>query len=90
MHVVPIQAGNWRKRDFGTKVAQSKTRDSRMFFGVAMASITKHGKYWRAQVRRCGYPTQFRTFDTKALAEAWARQLESEMNRGIFKSREEA
>lgn len=55
-----------------------------------MASITKHGKYWRAQVRRCGYPTQFRTFDTKALAEAWARQLESEMNRGIFKSREEA
>lgn len=55
-----------------------------------MASITKRGKYWRAQVRRRGYPTQFRTFDTKALAEAWARQLESEMDRGVFKSREEA
>ena len=35
-----------------------------------MASITKRGKYWRAQIRRRGYPTQFRTFDTKALAEA--------------------
>lgn len=55
-----------------------------------MASITKRGKYWRAQIRRRGYPTQFRTFDTKALAEAWARQLESEMCRGVFKSREEA
>ena len=55
-----------------------------------MASITKRGKYWRAQVRRRGYPTQFRTFDTKALAEAWARQLESEMDRGVCKSREEA
>ncbi|MGD9787571.1 MAG: hypothetical protein AB7U30_06420 [Sulfuricellaceae bacterium] len=55
-----------------------------------MASITKRGSYWRAQVRRKGYPLQFHTFDTKAQAEAWVRQIENEMDRGIFVSRAEA
>jgi len=55
-----------------------------------MATVTKRGKYWRAQVRRLGYPPQHKTFDTHAEAEAWTRVVESEMDRGIFASRVEA
>lgn len=55
-----------------------------------MASITKRGKFWRAQVVRRGYPPQYRTFDLRADAEAWARTLETEMDRGVFVSRVEA
>ena len=43
-----------------------------------MASITKRGRYWRAQIVRRGYPPQYRTFDSRSEAEAWARVLESE------------
>jgi integrase len=55
-----------------------------------MATVTKRGKYWRAQVRRQGFAPQSKTFDTNAEAEAWAREVESEMDRGIFVSRAEA
>jgi len=55
-----------------------------------LASITKRGRYWRAQVVRRGYPPQYRTFDSRSEAEAWARVLESEMDRGIFVSRAES
>lgn len=57
-----------------------------------MASITKRKdtNYWRAQVRRQGYEPISRTFDTKAQAEAWARHLESEMDRGVYVDRSEA
>jgi len=55
-----------------------------------MATITKRGKYWRAQVRRLGFPPQSKSFDTNAEAVAWARVTESEMDRGIFVSRVEA
>lgn len=48
-----------------------------------MASITKRGAYqYQAQVRRKGYPTQTRTFETKRDAEDWAATVESEMRRG--------
>lgn len=57
---------------------------------ATVASITKRGKFWRAQVVRRGDPPQYRTFDVRAEAEAWARTLETEMNRGIFVSRAEA
>ena len=51
----------------------------------------KRGKrVWQAHVRRRGYPTQVRTFDTKAEAEAWAATIESEIARGVFLSRSEA
>lgn len=54
-----------------------------------MATISKRGKYWRAQVRRLGYPPQHKTFDSRAEAEAWGRSAESEMDRGIFVCRAE-
>jgi len=55
-----------------------------------MAGIWKRGNYWRAYIRRQGYPHQNRSFDTRAEAEAWARRIESEMDRGSFVDRIEA
>lgn len=56
-----------------------------------MATITRRkAGQWRARVRRVGYPVQSKTFASRAEAEAWARLIESEMDRGIWQSREEA
>ena len=56
-----------------------------------MATITNRGSLqWRVRIRRRGYPVASKTFETKADAEAWARQIESEMDRGVFVSRAEA
>ena len=56
-----------------------------------MATFTKRGDLqWQAKVRRKGYPPQSRTFAAKADAEAWARDIEREMDRGCFLDRSEA
>lgn len=55
-----------------------------------MASITKRGNYWRAQIRLKGNESHSRTFDTKAAAEKWARITEAEMDKGLFYDRTEA
>ena len=56
-----------------------------------MASIRKRGDYqWEVRVRRQGHPVQCKTLNTKIEAEAWARQIEGEMDRGVFVSRVEA
>jgi integrase len=59
-----------------------------------MASIakrkTKKGISYRVQIRRVGYPVQVRTFDSSADANAWARQIENEMDRGVWFNRAEA
>lgn len=55
-----------------------------------MASIRKRDGKWRAQVRKRGYKPQFGSFAQKSVAITWARQLESEMDRGVFVSRQEA
>ena len=56
-----------------------------------MATIENRGNLqWRALIRRKGYPVTSKAFETKALAQAWARPVESEMDRGIFISRTEA
>jgi hypothetical protein len=58
---------------------------------VGMATIRNRGEYqWEVQIRRKGYPAQRKTFETKADAQAWARMIESEMDRGVFVSRAEA
>lgn len=48
-----------------------------------MASITKRGDRWRAEVRRKGFASQCKTFGTKAKAVEWARSLESAMDAGV-------
>ena len=56
-----------------------------------MASIYRRGPYqWQVLIRRKGYPTQAKVFETKAEAEAWSKTTESEMVRGVFVSRKEA
>ena len=47
-------------------------------------------RVWQVRIKRKGYPEAARTFDLKTEAEAWARQIESEMDRGVFVSRAEA
>ena len=55
-----------------------------------MATLEKRGDYWRVRIRRNGFPVQTRSFDTKAVAARWARDIESEMDKGIFVDRTEA
>ena len=55
-----------------------------------MACFQKRSGSWRAIIKRKGYPTQTRTFDLKGQAETWAKQIENEMDRGVFVSRAEA
>lgn len=53
-----------------------------------MATIRNRGpSQWQATIRRRGYPKESKTFELRADAEAWARALESEMDRGVFISR---
>ncbi len=50
-----------------------------------MAAVREKGPaQWHVQIRRKGYPNQTRTFPTKKEADAWARQIESQMDRGVF------
>ncbi len=56
-----------------------------------MAYIRKRGALqWEARIRKKGIPPVSKTFETKAEAEKWAREIESEMDRGIYVSRSEA
>lgn len=56
-----------------------------------MATIRKRGDLqWESRIRKKGYPVQSRTFDTKGAAEAWSRQIESEMDKGQFVCRRES
>jgi len=56
-----------------------------------VATFRKRGAYqWQVQVRKMGQPLQTKTFETRALAEQWARSIEVEMDKGVFISRAEA
>lgn len=56
-----------------------------------MASITNRGPYqFQALVRREGYRTQTRTFETRKAAQDWARDVEAKMHRGEFADLSEA
>jgi integrase len=53
-----------------------------------MATIRQKGpEQWHAQVRRTGWPPVSKTLRTRNLAEMWARDVESNMDRGIFVDR---
>lgn len=55
-----------------------------------MASICKRQSGWQAQIRKRGYTPVSKRFDKRADAEAWARQIESEIDKGVFVDRTEA
>ncbi len=49
-----------------------------------MATIREKGlSQWQAQIRRKGWPYQNATFCTKKEAQAWARSIKSDMDRGV-------
>lgn len=50
-----------------------------------MATITKRGGGWFAQVRRKGNAAHYKTFQRKADAAAWARQQEGSMDSGAMR-----
>lgn len=50
----------------------------------------REGGRWQAKVRRHGYPDQSRTFAKKSDAESWARKIESELERGVWRDTVEA
>lgn len=47
-----------------------------------MASIIQINGKWRALIRRKGHPSYCQTFPTKAMAQAWARGIETDIDRG--------
>ena len=49
----------------------------------------KDSTVWEAKIRRKGYPVQMQSFDKKEDAEKWAREIESSMDWGVFKSTKE-
>lgn len=54
------------------------------------AIVRRESGRWQAKVRRQGLPPISRTFSTKAEAEAWAREQESEHDRGVWRDRSTA
>ncbi|WP_342595510.1 site-specific integrase [Salinicola lusitanus] len=55
-----------------------------------MATFQKRSGSWRAIIRKKGYPQLSATFDTKAQAERWAKQIETEMSQARFVDTREA
>jgi hypothetical protein len=46
--------------------------------------------WWQAVIRRKGYPIDSKTFEKKVDAEAWARKIETDIDRGVYVSSNEA
>lgn len=57
--------------------------------GYGMATIVQRKTGWQARVRRHGV-TKSETFATRGAAEAWARRMESEIERGLWRDTSEA
>lgn len=55
-----------------------------------MATFEKRGEFWRVKVRRHGAPAQTRTFNSKSLAQQWARTVEGEIDNGVLVDRRAA
>lgn len=51
---------------------------------IRQKSTKKNGQHWQVQIRRKGWPWQSATFKTKKEAEMWARQIETQMDKGAF------
>lgn len=54
-----------------------------------MATYERRKGFWRVRVRRAGFPPQTRSFNSKALAQAWARDVEAKLDRGEMVDRSE-
>ncbi len=50
-----------------------------------MATISKRNGKWFVQIRRKGFASRYRTFDSKNEATAWARHEESRIDLGLHR-----
>ena len=50
-----------------------------------MASILKRGSRYRVLIRKNGYPVICRSFASRASAETYAKEMEAQIERGVFK-----
>lgn len=55
-----------------------------------MATFRKRSGKWQVRIQRTGLPDVSKTFLLKSDAEAWARTLESEIDRGVYIDRSQA
>ena len=55
-----------------------------------MATISKRATGYQAQIRRKGFPTISKMFETRREAVAWSRSHEAEMDKGAYLDRTEA
>jgi integrase len=55
-----------------------------------VATFEKRGPCWRVKIRRAGLPAQTQTFDSKLLAQQWARSVEADIDKGITVDRRTA
>ncbi len=56
---------------------------------MATIRLRKSG-WWQAIIERKGYPMQSKTFEFKEDAQKWARDIETQIDKGIFSDRSEA
>jgi hypothetical protein len=55
-----------------------------------VATFEKRGPFRRVKIRRAGLPAQTRTFDNKTQTQQWARNVESDIDKGIVVDRRAA
>lgn len=55
-----------------------------------MATIERYRGKWRARIRRKGHQEQSDTFHTRAEAISWARDIETRMDRGVYRDMRQA
>ncbi|MBI2276860.1 MAG: site-specific integrase [Dechloromonas sp.] len=55
-----------------------------------MASIRQRAGRWQARVIRKGFPTESNTFDSYEDAVKWARSIETDIDRGLYRNRSAA
>lgn len=55
-----------------------------------MASFRQRAGKWQARVTVKGFPTEARSFESRADAQRWAREIESAMDRGAYQNQVQA
>ena len=49
-----------------------------------MATFRKRSQGWQARIQRKGYPDLAKTFNTRSEAVSWARDMEYQIDKGLF------
>ena len=69
---------------FGLSSALLLSCPTFVLLGEKMATFRKRSNGWQARIQRKGYPDLAKTFDSHAEAVSWARDLEYQIDKGLF------